>query len=178
MDFWQWVFAVIGLVAFLMAVQPFTQFIWGRPRIEINFIARDVGSSRYLDIVLSNRPVESRILKRLKIRREKAESVFLSCTIKNTQTDKLYAEDLHPEIDGIQQKGLEISLPSSTTPAFISLIVANHERVSLVNKTTLIPGKYLLTVTVHYSEIKFSKQTHFFVGVNTYELCWDATKSR
>ncbi len=78
MDFWEWftlIGGIVGGVAFLMAVQPFLEFIWGRPKIQIEFEARDKGSVRYLDILLTNVPVGNPILKFLGVSRRTAEDV-------------------------------------------------------------------------------------------------------
>lgn len=179
---WEWVALILGGVAFIMAVQPFTQFIWGRPRIEIEFGARDEDGLRYLDIFLYNRPVTSRLLKSIKIHRDTAKDVFVEYNIQNTQTDKVYADMYIPKIEAIQQEGYSISLPGSTTPASITLIMARSNGDVFVRgyekpDIKLIPGKYCLTVKVHCGEIKVEKQAYFSVGESAYELCWDAVSA-
>ncbi|MBF8265654.1 MAG: hypothetical protein HW384_1518 [Dehalococcoidia bacterium] len=176
---WQWIFATIGLVAFLMAIQPFTQFIWGRPKIDMEFRARDSDTSRYLDILLFNRPMRNQFLRIIKVRRDKAEDVFVTCNITNIQTDEIYVETLIPKIRTIHEEKEAISLPASTTPALITLIGAfdNGKVIIKENNKVLIPGKYSLTVIAHYAELTVKKQAYFAVGVKPYELCWNAISS-
>ena len=112
---WQWIFAIIGVGAFLMAIQPFTQVIWGRPKIEVDFSARDSGNSRFLDILIFNRPIQNWFLKTIKVRRDKAEDVFVKCCIKNIQTGQVYTEKMFPKIYNLSAEGYSISLPGTTT---------------------------------------------------------------
>jgi hypothetical protein len=171
---WQWIFAIIGLVAFLMAVQPFTQFMWGRPKIEIEFGARDKDKSRFLDILLLNRPIKSRFLKSIRVRRDKAEDVFLVCEIENCETQQMYAEKMIPKISTVEGESLRVALPGSTTPATITLIGSfDNGETSIADKNkTLVPGKYYLEITVHCAEIIIKKHARFSVGTKPYELCW------
>ena len=188
MDFWKWftlIGGIIGGVAFIMAVQPFTQFIWGRPRIEIEVSVRDEDdeSSRYLDVELYNRPVKSRILKRMKIHRDMAEDVSVVCNITNTQTRKVYARTLITKISTIREDNYSVSLPGSKTPASITLIKASGNGDVFINgyenpNIKIIPGKYCLTMTAHCGEIEVFKRVNFFVGSKPHELYWEDISSR
>lgn len=184
MHFWEWfglITGIIGVVAFLMAIQPFTQFIWGRPKIEIEFSLRDINASRYLDIFLFNRPVKGRFLKMIKVRRDKAEDVSIMCNIENIQTHKVYTDMLFPKIATISQEEYSVSLPGSKTPASVTLMRAFGDGKVIINDNSnnaiLVPGKYCLTITVHCSEIEFIKRVYFFVGTKSYEFCFDAINS-
>ncbi len=162
-----------------MAVQPFTQFIWGRPKIEMDLNLRDnqEGKSRFLDILLFNRPISNRFLKWLRVRRETAEDVFVECRIENIQTQQMLVEHMYPEIDSISQHALSVSLPASSTPASILLIGAfNNGTNKIYNKGSdinLIPGTYLLSVKVHCAEIISEKRAKFTIGIHHYELTWE-----
>jgi len=179
---WQWIFAVIGLVAFLMAIQPFTQFIWGRPKIEIWFEARDINSLRVLDIFLRNPPIRNRLLIILGVRRMVAEDIGVTFNIKDVRTGniirKLDVASLRTAREGNK---CQISLPSSLVPAVISLVQASNDGITklryLGNEkedwVKLNPGKYELELTVHCSESTIKKNKIFSVGSQPYDLFWE-----
>lgn len=180
MEFWEWftlIGGIIGGVAFLMAVQPFTQFIWGRPKIKIDFTVRDKASSRYLDVLLSNAPIDNLVLKFLGVRRMTAEGVDLTFRVKDMRTQTWVEEEGIAELDTVRDEHkLQISLPGSLVPVSSTLIRATNNETSLVQgteKMKLAPGKYEIELTVHCSETRIIKKRAFSVGTQPYDLFWE-----
>ena len=61
---------VIGLPALVLAVSPFCQMIWGRPKIEIDFVDFTGPEGKDLICSIYNAPVTNRLLKFVRVRRE------------------------------------------------------------------------------------------------------------
>ncbi len=159
-----------------MAVQPFTQIMWGKPKIEVETSTRDGDNSRYLDIYLFNRPIDNSVLRRLGVRREIADDVFAQCRIENIHTHEVCVEQMFPAISVISNESPAVSLPGSSTPASI-LIVCAHKNLKATiphsGRGMIKPGVYELTVRVHYGENITEKKFEFSVGSNYYELNWN-----
>ena len=185
MDFWEWftlIGGIVGGVAFLMAVQPFLEFIWGRPKIQIEFEARDKGSVRYLDILLTNVSVGNPILKFLGVSRRTAADVVLSFRVRDNRTQIWVVGEGGALLSTIRDENkLQISLPSSIFSASCTLIrTANGETLLTQGEGTtfkISPGKYEIELTVHYSEIHVIKKWGFSVGTQPYDLFWESVKS-
>jgi hypothetical protein len=84
MGWWDWLsiaLGTVGVVAFVMAIQPFIQMMWGAPKLssEISQYPRD---GRYiLQFTIWNNPITRGMLRRIGIRRSTAEDVWVSFQI-------------------------------------------------------------------------------------------------
>lgn len=183
---WEWVALIIGGVAFMMAVQPFTQFIWGRPKIEVEFSTRDNNSSRSLDILLLNYPVKNRVFRFLGVHRMPAEDVWVSYRIKDARSGNQITKNLFPEISTARgENKKQISLTSSYVPAsfLIASATSNGETMLIANGNgegaiNINSGKYEIELEIHYGERNLERSRRFWVGTKPYELFWeDETKS-
>ena len=77
-EWWDWAglaVGAVGVIAFLMAIQPFMQFIWGRPKLEPEFERDAQGDNRLLIVYLKNPPVENRVLRALRVSRDSIQSL-------------------------------------------------------------------------------------------------------
>lgn len=77
---WDWLgigLGVVGVVAFIMAVQPFTQAIFGRPKILVRFNTKDdIPRHIALQCGVVNVPVIKGILNVLQVDRQTAEELW------------------------------------------------------------------------------------------------------
>jgi hypothetical protein len=60
----------IGLPALVLAVSPFCQMIWGRPKLKIEFVDFTGTDGKDLMCSILNEPIRSRFLKLARVRRE------------------------------------------------------------------------------------------------------------
>src|SRR4030042_3654325 len=85
MGFWGWftlITGIIGVVAFLMAVSPFAQMIWGRPKIKIVFGIEVRDNISFLRCEIWNEPIRKGFLKNIGVRRDTANDVVAFLCIK------------------------------------------------------------------------------------------------
>jgi len=64
-----------------LAIQPFTQVIWGRPKLSVLFRVDDTGESEVLHCLISNVPVTNRILKALLVYRNPIDDLVVEFDI-------------------------------------------------------------------------------------------------
>ena len=169
MDFWQWftlIGGIIGLVAFVMSVQPFTQAIWGNPRIEITFkqLVKDNGDKvLYFDII--NKFISRGILQKLAVWLRTAEGLCADYYIYDSTGKQQLMEEIGAEMEMAEIKQKQISLPASMIWAYVDVVKTSIDGISSIpttpNITPIHIGLYKILVVVRY-EGKLVRRQHLF----------------
>ena len=143
---------IIGGIAFVMVVQPFTQVIWGQPKIEFDFDISGVNGDKILLCRIYNRLITHRILQLLHVRRMVAEDVMAFYFIEEFESQRRICE-MRPSIESLTgQRARCISLPPSTIPARFGIVIADKDKVVSVDKDEndirheFMPGLYRVCV--------------------------------
>jgi len=89
---------IVGGIAFLMAVQPVLQAIFGRPKVGLRFGVEDMAQGRVLECELCSPPITSGLLRRLCIRRTVAEDIMALFRVDEVGSNKVIVPGLVPEI--------------------------------------------------------------------------------
>lgn len=169
-DTWEWIgffLAVIGfpigVVAFLMAVQPFVKMIWGRPKIFIAFDDKVLNGVKVLQCSFMNVPITRGILNRLRIRRDTAEGLFALFDIKNAATGEEVFSALAYIYSQEGEATQRIDLPASWMPARIAIMMIAEDGTvhpaylphsKEADEKALGTGLYNVHVTVEVAESK------------------------
>ena len=177
--FWQWFFAVVGMVAFVMAVQPFLQFIWGRAKTTVELCAQDKTDRREMVCTIYNLPIDNNILKFLRLERDSINALSAAYTINDLRTKSTIAtKEVSKLTTAREEDSYQVSLPSCLTPVGIYLMQADSNgKTTLQNGTSIKPGKYEMVITILYDGKTHIEKKNFFVGDKTHELFWEETKS-
>ncbi len=179
-DNWEWVGIVLAWVGIAMGVQPFTQGIWGKPKIDIDFETYTPNMQvRGLYVYIYNRPISNRILVLLGVDRSTAH-ITATYSIKDNRTNDLIQENIIAKMRTEGDRKIQISLNSSIMPADIPVVgidkAGNTELDIGEGKSVILnPGSYEFTVTVRYSGKQSIAKRNFSVGSKAYELFWERT---
>ncbi len=179
-SFWQWVFAIIGLVAFIMSFPFFLQLVFGQPRIGIVFHYDDSGSEgKLLTISFSNPPITNRLLQALRVTRLPAQDLYLGIRIFNNSTGEVVVDTFMPEIRlSPSDKARRINLPPSILLANVNIARWQRSTNSAVlygNKILpLQEGTYLVTIRIEIDgKGNVYKPALLHVGKKEDELVWN-----
>lgn len=179
--FWQWFFAIIGLVAFLMAMPYILQLLFGQPRIAVAFTHVDNGSEgRLIRMHLMNPPINNRLLKALRVSRLPVQSVCLSVTVLNALTKQVVTDSFVPEIETyLSPKAIRANLPPSIFFANITLAQWQRSTNSAVlfvgpRLIPLVEGAYIFLIRFDLDgETKRGKPVELHIGKTENEMVWD-----
>jgi hypothetical protein len=120
MVWWQWVFSIVGAVAFVMYLVP---MILGRPKVSVWFGVSDDEEGRILNCKIMNEPLTNKTLVCLGIRRLPVEDMMAHLSI--MQGDKLITTQI-PQIwlyNG-RANAKRVKLAASYTPAAFGIVTA------------------------------------------------------
>ena len=180
---WQWFFAILSVVAFIMAAPFFLQLLFGQPRIGIIFHHDDTRKEgRLLTIHLMNLPVNDWLLKALRVSRLPALDIFLLVQIVNASTGEVIAKSFMPEISlsPYSKKDGRVSLPPSILSSNTSIARWENSTNSAVLMDTnslihLAEGIYRVDIEISLDgNIKiFGKPCLFHVGKTEVDMDWD-----
>jgi energy-converting hydrogenase Eha subunit A len=162
MSFWEWftlIVGIIGILGFLMAIAPFIQMIYGKPKIEFDFSEKhsDDGTTIF-ECAIINPPIDNAILQTIGVTRNIALGTMAIVKIKEKRTgNKLYS-DWVKLISGFGVATQRADLPSGYIPARF-MVITVYEKTSEVyagNKLTgeeaLLPiGLYEVSIEVTVS---------------------------
>lgn len=185
--FWQWFFAIVGGVAFIMATTSFLQIVFGQPKLEFTFGYDDSGGDgRLIKIYLRNCPIENRILQAFRVSRLAALDVFLTLQVFNTSTGKAILNLFSPDIAlSSSHKANRVSLPPSSLSVSVSLAKWQRSTNSAVlfgnHDIPLQEGTYVVVIGRGLDgKVGRSRPFSFHVGNIETELMWDkdVTKTR
>jgi hypothetical protein len=181
---WQWIFSIIGVVAFLMAFPFFLQLLFGQPRICLSFSEDDTGKQgRKIKMHFSNPPVTNWLLQMLRVTRLPAQDFYLLITVFDVSTKKLVTDRFMPEIKlSPSNKGDRVNVPVSILAANVDLARWERSTNSAVllrypQPITLKEGIYKFIIEFELDGktkiFKPSLPTLLFVGKKETEFMWD-----
>jgi len=178
MSFWEWfelIGGFIGFVAFLMAVQPFTEAIWGNPCIEITPNQFVSNGKKILCFDLSNKFISKGILQKLRIWRRTAEGLCVDFYIYDSN-GKPIIEEIGAELEMSGLKQRQISLPASITWATVIFAETSPDGSSFVSTipdlTSIFTGSYKVLIAVRYESKLIRHQYLFTIGDKPDGTCW------
>jgi hypothetical protein len=177
---WQWIFSIIGLVAFLMAFPFILQLVFGQPMIGLRFIHDDSGGEgRVIKVCLMNIPVNNILLKALRVSRLPAQDVYLTVEVYNASNREPIAQ-LLPEISSSRFTKVDrISLPPSILMTNVTLVKWQRSNNSAVLVGTFHPiplkeGDYEFVIRIGSDgNTKICKPATLHIGKTEIEMCWD-----
>jgi hypothetical protein len=186
MGFWEWFTLItgsIGMVAFLMATQPFTQAIWGRPKIFIDFGTNNMKDCDYFQCNIWNTPITKGILNFIRVRRDDAKDVIAFFSIEEKGSNRVIFQT--PTAVKIKTQSEQLveraSLPSSLFPISFAIIAVPknsdkvlilHDSMDDINRQLLHQGVYTVKVKVNIEGREYKKQ-HDLTVQNIYPFaCW------
>lgn len=170
---------IIGGIAFLMAVQPFTQAIWGRPRIKISYNHEELASGRVLQCNIHNVPIQNRILKFMFVSRNTAENIMAVLGIEEYGTGRVLLPALMPEIKTHTGYAAQrISLPAAIMPAMFGVVVAEQGKVFPfgrdVSEPILPMGVYVANIDIEIGGKIIRERKNFIVSNAHPYAYWEA----
>lgn len=122
-DSWAWVGIVLAGMGIVMTSPSIIQMIWGRAAIQIEFS----DTSTPLSIFLHNPPVQNRILRFLRIKRETIQSIVAEFRIQEAGSNKIIVPIRHARIysdDDVAEIGnTRIALPPTYSVAASIVII-------------------------------------------------------
>lgn len=152
-EFWQWLFAILGLVAFIMAFPFVLQLLFGQPKIGYTFGHDDTGSEgRIIQMHLMNPPINNSFLKMLKVSRIAAQDVYLRVEVREDLTRQIIGHKFAPDIKMSSSNiGVRVGMPPSILMANVTLVKWQRSTNSalLLCGTQPIPlptGKYTMRI--------------------------------
>ena len=166
----EWTVAIIGAVAFLMAVPSLLQMYFGRPKIHVEFRFYEDELNRYLVCEIYNLFVTRRLLKLLGVRRSTAEDVHGLVSITEEGTKRIIlADDPAAIVQQRRQFGYRVSIPASFQPHSIGLIgqTKSDRSVEIMHETKRRPiaaGFYIAHVKIIETDNVIEASTKFEVG--------------
>jgi hypothetical protein len=173
-EIWQWAFGIIGLVAFLMAIQPFIQAIWGRPKLVVDFKVECTDNEEFLNCLIRNIPVTNRILKMLFVYRNPIDDLFAQYKILAQNDRKQLSAVFKVKFQTQQGQKLErITLPASYQSISFP-IIAYDKKTSMAftmgiakdKVLCLKGGVFLVQVDIFYGARRKTVLEDFVVADN------------
>lgn len=180
----EWTAAIIGGAAFLLAVQPFTQFIWGRPKLDLEFDRYVEGQNRLLVVLLKNPPISSKILNALRISRNPIQSLVVHFRIAEHGSGRIEITNrqarIYTDTEADDSGRWRISLPP-TFSGGANVVVARWDTdiARTVVPPTLMQNETHLAVGLYRAQIVFlidgkekTVSRQFVVGEGPDDLVW------
>jgi len=177
---WLWVVSIIGIMAFVMAVKPFVQAIWGKPEIEVDFGVKDLEGGRVLQCEICNPPIRHKILRLLGVTRVTAEDITAEFRIKEHGRQS----EIFAAVAQIQTFGgtyaHRISLAGSVIPAVFGIAIAIMDKGEVKPfgedvTTVLSPSAYCAYVRILVGGKLITKERTFVVTDESPYAYWEVS---
>jgi hypothetical protein len=175
---------VIGAVATIIAVPPFLQMIYGRPKILVRFDESVEQGANLLICNIYNRPITNWFLKKIGVARN-ATDVFASFNVRELGTNEILANAFRASLfDGkANMSGLSLASKPSLPIVFVVVehndsgaITINHAP-SQSKKLVLKPGEHLADVKIAWGEYAVSAVSQSFtIDTDKFSTHWTARK--
>jgi hypothetical protein len=169
--FWQWFFGIIGGIAFIMAIQPFTQVILGKPCLFADFETQKVDTKLFLVCKFWNSPIRNKIMQMLLITRNPVEDLYIEFEIFNKQKMQSIGNTFTAKIKN--QEGTIVNrttLKASIQPISIPIIVFNESTSSTYilneskdNMINLQNGIYIVKIITYFADMKKMFKNEFLI---------------
>lgn len=137
-----------------MAISPFLQMYFGRPKILIEFVTDWIDGSKLLGGQISNPPLLHPLARFLALHRETAEDVWVVFEINEDKTGKVIVPAIFPDLTREDMPpARRITLPSSIRIARFPIALYNpsSKQAKLVdnaNAIVLPTGQYIVIIKV------------------------------
>ncbi len=178
-EMWQWIFSIIGVVAFLMAFPFFLQLIFGQPKIGLSFLRDDTGEEgRVMKMCISNFPVDSKILRFLRVSRLTPQDIYF--TFQVYDSNKILVDKFIPEINSSRSTKVDrVSLPPSILLTNVTLAKWDKSKNAMIligsKFITLNKDDYWFRIQISIDgDIKKLKPITLHIGKTDKESVWDA----
>lgn len=145
---------IIGIIALVMAVQPFVHMIWGRPKVTVDVNVQEMDGARVLQCRIFNYPIVRGILKLLCVRRMAAEDIVASFSIEECASGRVVFPGAVPYITTYTgTKSQRVGLPASPFPARFGIVIVMYDTGEVKpfgedTTTLLAPGKYCARIDI------------------------------
>lgn len=187
MGWWDWVgiiMGVIGVVAFVMALQPFLQFCFGRPKLKVEFNTLDDEPGRLLYCGLSS-PEVSRVLRKMGIRRDAIQGLTVLASIVDARTKKMMKRETFARLIDPEAKNrnvVDIVSSESMVMVWVAAMKKGDTRVLAVlrgdeDEIKLPPSEYLCNLSIKSASVNREVGQKFMVGSQQHELYWEGSSS-
>lgn len=164
----------VGVVAFLMAVQPFIQMLWGRPKIQVAFIKTQLAGVWSLECRIYNRPITNKVGKWLRMRRDTADDIWASFSVKEKGSGTIVVPDAFPSLlrRGVPGEfSRHVSLPATAAShvACPILIPMEGSGVQIIEDmddkrfTSVTQGEYIIVFVVVDAGVSHRHERSFVV---------------
>jgi len=167
---------LLAAIAVLLAAHPIAQAIWGSPRLTISLVRYRKGGVQGLRCEIVNPPIETRLLRILRVRRATAEDVVTNFRITEYRDQRKMFEAM-PYIDThAGERAQRVALPASMLPSSFGIAIRQGNEVkpgfdpSIAE--VLRPGLYDVIVRVDSAEDHYEKRGQFIVQTETPLAYW------
>ena len=180
MGWWDWLgiaLGGIGVVAFIMAVQPFIQMFAGKPRLDFDFAETFRSGRRCLFVFVSNPPISNKWAIKMGLHRMNLPELGLMIAIKNQKTGEMFESEASFHQLGDEDRLSRITLEPSVFPATFDIVVQDESPQQAIiitdpkNVKTIAMGTYTLKILALGTMVKRT-QRDFLVGEAFNDLKW------
>ena len=158
-----------------MAIQPFVQVVWGRPKVRVEASEGQVKGVPYLQFEMFNEPIEKGPLSWLHVERDTAKEIWANIEILEDGTNRLISSMLLVDLGrgGTgEPKAQRIPLPPSAFGAKAMVVFRSLETGGVVMVENvdgefatypITAGRYIATITVEGLRESCGLRRHFQV---------------
>lgn len=133
---------VIGILALLVGLLTVLRMIWGRPRLNLRFEREAEELERFLAVHIENLPINSRLLKKMGIKRDTIQSLTVQFQLFEVGSGKkiipIHQARIFSDDDPTEMGRWRISLPPTFSVA-ACIMVAKWDTTK--NKATILPDR-------------------------------------
>jgi hypothetical protein len=175
---------LVAIVAVVIAVPPFAQMSYGRPKVRLLFDVSTEQGAKLLLCAIHNLPVSS-VLRKIGVTRTPTE-VFASFDIREHGTNKIIVNSFRARLmDGRSADIMGLKLVARPGPPLVFVVVEQKDReATAINyepmqsaKVTLSPGEYFADVRVAWGDNTVNAIAQSFtVDANKDVTHWTARK--
>lgn len=181
MGFWEWftrIIGIIGVVAFLLAVQQFIKMWLRTPKIIIDFGEYSDGALFFLRCEIYNEPITSRFWRFCRISRQNADGIVAFYELEAGSGQLLFRSNSTQIKIMAGVTAERATLPPSIFPATFPIVVVNNGQVLIKddresNGQILQYGRYKVKVTISYELKVFKDERNFIVQHKHPFAYWD-----
>jgi hypothetical protein len=175
---------LVAIVAVVIAVPPFAQMIYGRPKVKLSFDVSTEQGAKLLLCTIHNLPIVSWFLRKIGVTRTPTE-VFAAFDIREHGTNKIIVNSFRACLtDGRDASLAALTLVARPGPPIVFVIVEQRDRAAkAINyapmqraEVTLPPGEYFADVRIVWGERVNVIAQSFTVDANEDVTHWTARK--
>lgn len=187
MEWWDWagiIMGAIGVAAFVMAIQPFLQLCFGRPKLKVEFDTFESKDGRILYCGFSSAQV-SGMLRRIGVRRDAIQGLSVSASIVDLRTKKtMKRADFAALIDAEAKEWnvVDIAAPEAVVMVWVAMMRKGDDKVLTALEVSegqieLRPSEYICHFGIKSASVDDELSQKFMVGSQPHELYWEESSS-